>query len=130
MVAIREPPVPVNIDSYISGTVIEVIPGLGAIIETPATLVQGILGVGGETHGELMIVKDSPEEVLNINDIGPESAGKILVGGAMVTSDAIRKAVGMGTKGIVVGGIEEEDLTKLLGYKIGVGRSGTIFAIS
>jgi len=47
-----------------------------------------------------------------------------LVGGALVTSDALQKAVKVGAKGIVVGGINDHDLTVFLGYQIGVAITG------
>jgi hypothetical protein len=62
MVGIQGLPRPVNLNAYISGRVVEIIPNLGVIIETPAAFVQGILGIGGERHGELMTIA-APDEV-------------------------------------------------------------------
>lgn len=123
-VAIREAYIPVEITAYIPGKVVQVMPREGVTIRTPAALVQGIFGVGGEAHAELKMVAKSPDEVLTPDKIDSSHSGKVLVGGSLVTGEALRKAVVMGVKGIVVGGVEDEDLIKFLGYEIGVAITG------
>ncbi|UCC34118.1 MAG: hypothetical protein JSW53_05875 [Candidatus Bathyarchaeota archaeon] len=123
-VIIRESRVPLEVDAYIQGKAVETLPNEGAIIETPAAFIQGIFGVGGEKKGRLMIRTGSPSEALTAREIESECNGRILVGGALVTNDAIQKAIKVGAKGIVVGGIDDDDLTSFLGYKIGVAITG------
>ena len=123
-VIIREPPIPVEVKAYIPGTVVNVFPGEGVTIETPAAFIQGIFGVGGETEGELLMVADSPEDALTADLIKPDYKGKILIGGSLVTGDAMRKAVEMGVQGVIVGGIDDKDLVNFLGYEIGVAITG------
>src|SRR5207249_2815826 len=50
---LREPPIPVEMDAYVRGTVAEVLPDEGVVVETSGALLQGIFGVGGETFGPL-----------------------------------------------------------------------------
>jgi hypothetical protein len=123
-VALREQNVPVELNAYIPGKIVQVIPGEGVTIRTPAALVQGIFGIGGETHGELKIVTDSRDETLTSEKIETSCKDMILVGGALVTIDALTKAIQMGVRGIVVGGIEHEDVIKFLGGEIGVAITG------
>ncbi|MDH5460711.1 MAG: hypothetical protein OEX09_00575 [Candidatus Bathyarchaeota archaeon] len=123
-VLIRESQIPLEVDAYIRGKVIETLPSEGAIIETPAAFIQGIFGVGGERKGELMMIANTSSDVLTANEIGPKCKGRILVGGSLVTNDALQKAVKVGIKGVVVGGIDDQDLTNFLGYKIGVAITG------
>jgi len=123
-VLIREFQVPLEVDAYIPGKVVETLPNEGATFETPAAFIQGIFGVGGERKGRLMMVAETPKEVLTAKQIRSECSERILVGGALVTSDALQKAVKVGAKGIVVGGINDRDLTSFLGYKIGVAITG------
>jgi hypothetical protein len=52
---LRGAPIPVEIDAYIPGKVIEVMPREGAIIETNAAFIQGIFGIGGEIHGDIHV---------------------------------------------------------------------------
>jgi hypothetical protein len=123
MVDIRQSPVPINLDAYISGKVIEIIPKQGVIIETQASLIQGIFGVGGERHGEIQVIT-RPDEELTLNHKERVYDGKILVGGSFVTADTLKKACEEGVNGIVTGSIRRVELTKFLGYEMGVAVTG------
>jgi len=52
-VIIRGLPIPVEVEAYIPGKVVEALPREGAIIETNAAFIQGIFGIGGETQGKV-----------------------------------------------------------------------------
>jgi hypothetical protein len=123
-VVVREPPVPVTIKAYISGNVAKVIPERGVDIETPAAFIQGIFGMGGEKHGELLVIAESKEDVMTPEKITSSHKGKILVGGSLVTLEAFKKAEELGVNGIIVGGIKGVDLREILGYEIGVAITG------
>jgi hypothetical protein len=123
-VLIRTSPIPVEVKAYVKGEVVKVLPKEGAEVETIAAYIQGIFGFGGEISGELIMIAKSPEEPLDKDQINPEHKGKIVVGGSIVTSEALKRAVEVGVKGIIVGGIESRDLTQFLGYDIGVAITG------
>jgi len=123
-VTISEPPVPIEIKAYVPGQVEKVLPNEGVIVRTDAALIQGIFGVGGETHGEIMFAVDSPDGMLTVDRIQDNYAGKIIVGGSLVKVEALRKAASLGVKGVVVGGIEDKDLSDFMGYEIGVAITG------
>jgi hypothetical protein len=123
-VIIREPPVTWETRAYIPGVIREILPDEGVIIETRAAFIQGIFGVGGESHGEIKIVESSNKPFTD-NDIGSESADKILVVKGGVGLDALKKAVKVGAKGVVAGGIDLEDLTAFIGHEIGVVLTGS-----
>ncbi len=123
-VIIRAPPVFVNLKAYIPGKVVEVIQEKGVVIETNATFIQGIFGIGGETHGTLHILVDDPEDVLTAEMITSKEKGSVIVGGSYITLEAIRKAVEEGVAGIEVGGFDGDDLTKFLGYEMGIAITG------
>jgi hypothetical protein len=114
----------VDVKAYIRGQVVELLENEGAIIETKASLVQGIFGIGGEKHGEIMLVAEDLTSHLTEDLITSNCKGKIVVGGACVTKDAFLKAVEMGVSGIVTGGINDLELKELLGYEIGVAITG------
>lgn len=124
-VILREPPQPVQVDAYIDGIVTEVIPREGVIVETEASLLQGIFGVGGEVRGEIHVVADSPDKVLTGEEIDESCRGKVVVGGALITYEAIEKALQYGVRAIVAGGIEDTTLRRFLGYDIGVAITGS-----
>ncbi|GAX59700.1 tRNA-dihydrouridine synthase [Candidatus Scalindua japonica] len=124
-ILLREPPKPVQISAYIDGTVVETIEKEGVVIETNATFIQGIFGVGGETTGELQIVVDSPDEIVTPENIKDSHRDKIIAGGSIIYFDAIKKALDTGVKGIVVGGIRDKEINELLGYDLGVAITGS-----
>ncbi len=124
-VIIREPPQPVQVDAYIEGVVDEVIPREGVVIANDVSLVQGIFGIGGETRGSIKIVVKNPDERLTADKIDEDSKDRIVVGGSLVTYEAIERALRVGAKGIVAGGVEDATLRKFLGYDIGVAITGS-----
>jgi hypothetical protein len=121
---IREPPIPLALDAYIPGTVTKVIPDEGVEIETQAALIQGIFGIGEETHGGLKVLSESENDALTEDLLTEDCSGKIIVGGSIVDGPTLKKAVELGVKGIIVGGIKDADLTSFLGYSIGVAITG------
>ena len=121
---LREPPIPLSINAYIPGTVTKVMPNEGVEIETLAAFIQGIFGIGEETHGELKVLSKSENEALIETQITDECKGKIIVGGSIVDSSTLKKAVEIGVKGIIVGGIKDVELSTFLGYNIGVAITG------
>ena len=124
-VILREPPIPVEVKAYTDGTVTEVLPNEGVTVETYGTYIQGIFGIGGETIGNLTLVAESSSDALTAEQIQSEHRDTILVGGSVVTTDAIQKAVENGVKGIIAGGIDDADLRELLGYELGVAITGS-----
>ena len=124
-VILREPSVPVEVKAYTDGTVTETVPNEGVTVETYGTYIQGIFGVGSETVGNLTVVAESPSDALTAELILPEHQDSILVGGSLVTTEAIQKAIQNGVKGIIAGGIDDADLRELLGYELGVAITGS-----
>ncbi len=125
LVMLREPPIPVEVNAYVDGLVTEIMPNEGVVIQTYGTFIQGIFGVGGEAIGELKVICKSPDDVISIDSIHPEMAGKVLVVGSTVTSDIINRAIQFNAKGVISGGIDDSDLKNLLGYELGVAITGS-----
>ncbi len=121
---LRGAPIPVEVDAYIPGKVVEVMPREGAIIETNAAFIQGIFGIGGEVHGDIHVIVENNEQTLEANMITPEHNDKILISGNMVTLDALKKAAEVGVAAIVSGGVRHDDLTTFTGEEIGVAITG------
>jgi hypothetical protein len=124
-VLLREPPRSLDLLGYIDGQVIEVHPNQGVTVETACTLIQGIFGIGGETWGELMMAADTPDEILAPAKLMPSMKGKIVVGGAFLGADTMKRARECGVAALVIGGIHDKDLRELLGYDLGVAITGT-----
>ena len=124
-ITIREKPIPVEIDAYADGRVVEILPAEGVLVETHASFIQGIFGIGGEEIGDLAIAVDGPDDILTAALIDQKFSGKIIVGGSKVTSDALKKAIDLGVKGVIAGGIDDSDVRDFLGYELGVAITGS-----
>jgi len=124
-VILREPPIPVQVIAYIDGEVSKVFPNEGVLIKTEGSFIQGIFGIGGETIGELALASDSPDKILTDQDINESFKNKIIIGGSLAPFETLIKARNVGAKGIIVGGIEDQDLKKFMGYDIGVAITGS-----
>lgn len=124
-VVLRDAPIPVEVDAYIRGTVAQVLPEEGVVIETEAVFIQGIFGIGGESRGELVVVTENREAELTAEMIKPEHAGKVLVGGSFISLAAYKKALSLKVAGVVVGGFNYFDLEEILGYTLGVAITGS-----
>jgi len=124
-IIISEPPKPIEVNAYTSGIIKKVMPEEGVVIETNATLIQGILGIGGENRGEIVVVSNDPNEIINKNMINENHKDKIIVGGSYLDLEAFNKAKSMGVRGIVTGGFSYTALSELLGYSLGVAITGS-----
>ena len=125
MVIVRGEKIPVSVRAYIAGDIVEVIPGEGVVVQNNVALIQGIFGVGGETHGTLKVVCASPDEPLDEKHVSPALRDCIVVGGGRMTAGAIRKAKQVGAAAVVSGGIDDHDLRDFLGHDIGVAVTGS-----
>ncbi len=121
---IRKAPKELSLDAYVSGKVVEVVEGKAVVIESHAGLVQGIFGVGGERYGEILVLPEKAELVIEVSDIPADVRGKVLVAAGRPTADALNRAREQGATGFVVGSIDDRDLTVFVGYEIGLALTG------
>jgi len=121
---LREPRIPVEIKAFVDGIVTEVVPNEGVIIENRSAYIQGIFGLAGETTGEIKMLARTPNDHLDPSSITPDCKGKVIVAGALCPLEAIKKAAEIGVSAIISGGVDDQDLKKLLGYDIGVAITG------
>lgn len=124
-VIIREPPIPVEVEAYIDGQVVDIIPKEGVVVETEGAFVQGIFGIGGEIHGDIHVAVSSPDDELIAERLDGDVAGKVLVGGSLVTQAVLTKAVSLGVRAIVVGGLDARDLKAFMKKDLGVAITGS-----
>jgi hypothetical protein len=124
-VFLREPPEVIRLSAYIDGTIVEVTPQQGVVVESHCTFVQGIFGLGGETAGPITQAVLTPDEILTPQHLRRGHAGQIVVGGALAQKETFVKARELGVRALVVGGVHDQDLKELLGYDLGVAITGT-----
>ena len=123
-VIIRGQPIPIEVEAYLPGTIVNVIPREGAVVQTHGAFIQGIFGIGGEVHGEIKVIVSNNDEMVSPEKIGPDCKGKVLIGGSLVTLEAMKKAAEVGASALVVGGVRHQDLTTFTGQEIGVAITG------
>lgn len=123
-IGIRHLPTPVEVNAYLRGLVVEVIPEEGAVVATRGVFVQGIFGLGGERHGEIALLANSPDEVVPDTKLSDEHKGKVLIAGALANWRLMEAARQVGVTALVTGGVLDSDIKKLLGYDIGVAITG------
>jgi hypothetical protein len=124
-VIIREKAIPVEVNAYIDGDIVEVYENEGVLVKCRATFVQGIFGIGGEAVGELDTAVATPDEVLTADRLNASHKGKILVVGSLVTIEVLNRAREIGVKALIAGGIGDADLRTILGYDLGVAITGS-----
>ena len=124
-VMIREPQIPVAVNAYVDGQIVDIMQNEGVVVQTYGTFIQGIFGVGGEVIGQLVTACKNPEDILSPDKLDDQMIGKVIVGGSLITADSVNRAIQLGIKGIVVGGIDDSDLRNLLGYELGVAITGS-----
>ncbi len=124
-VILRAKPIPVELMAYISGKVTEIMPEEGCEVESVATFIQGIFGIGGEKFGEIVALAPDEKTHVTEDQITPAHRGKIVIAGSIITSRVFKKANELGVHGLVAGGIDDSDLKNILGEDIGVAITGS-----
>ncbi len=124
-VLLRGQPIPVEVKAYLEGEVVEVFEAEGVAVSTWGSFIQGIFGIGGETHGTVKVVVPDNTTTLEEKFIEEACKGCIIIGGSRVTADALKKAIKVGATGVVTGGFDDKDLRDFLGYDIGVAITGS-----
>lgn len=122
---IRGPKYPVEVKAYLPGRVAAILEREGAIIENEAMHVQGIFGIGGEAFGPIRVACPTPEEPLDAHRLAPAMRGCVVIGGARMTAEALKRAREIGVAALVSGGIDDQDLKDFLGYDLGVAITGS-----
>jgi hypothetical protein len=116
---------------HIKGFVAAVEPYRSVTIQTPAALIQGAFGLGGEQHGVLRAAVTAAGDELLPEMLDDRSALSILIGGGPVSAAALTRAAELRVRGLIVGSITEETLRTFLGYQgdadWGVGSNGWTF---
>jgi hypothetical protein len=94
-----------NMPALIPGQVVDIRPGRGVTIETMGTQIIGACGLGGEGAGALRVAVDVPTDTLTADDIGMGFNNAVLLGGSNLSSEALKRAIEMKVRGIIVGSI-------------------------
>jgi hypothetical protein len=96
----------IEVRAFLPGTINNVLPKLGVLVETVGALVQGTWGVGDESFGVLKVLAERPDEPLRAKSIDVSCHGAVLVGGSTMDRDALQQALELQVRGIVIGSID------------------------
>lgn len=95
------------------GTVLSVNPGRGALIETTGALLEGLWGNAREAFAVMETVGDGPAVVLTADLVDASMRGAILAAGSVADAAALKAAVAVGVRGLVLGSVPAELLPAL-----------------
>jgi hypothetical protein len=96
---------PIEVQAYLSGTVSNVMPGKGVLIEVVGAWIQGVWGLGGESFGVIRVVSKRPDRPLRARRIDVGCHGAVLVGGSTLDQAALQQALEMQVRGIIIGSL-------------------------
>jgi hypothetical protein len=88
-----------------SGTVIEVIPNRGAVIQTSGALVQGVWGNGRIDSGLLVNLAEKPDDVLIAGRLDVSMRGFVILAGMVKDVDALKAAADLPVRGLILSSI-------------------------
>ena len=97
---------PLELKALYRGSVVSVTPRLGAVIEAEGALIQGIWGSGKEGYGAVKPVARTPDEVVAPDSLDVDARGSILIAGAGITEEALRRAESLHAAGLITGGLD------------------------
>jgi hypothetical protein len=119
----------IEVRAFLPGTISNVLPKMGVLVETVGALLQGTWGVGDESFGVLKVLAERPDQPLRAKSIDVSCHGAVLVGGSTMDRDALQQALELQVRGIIIGSLDPTmiDLAKEMPFPIitteGLGRT-------
>jgi hypothetical protein len=89
----------------IPGTVIQVIPERGAIIQTAGALIQGVWGNGRIDSGLLINLAEKPDTVMSAARLDVSLRGSVILGGMCRDAETLKAAAELPVRGLVLSSI-------------------------
>ncbi len=103
-----------ELDAHLKGIVMEVFPLQGVSVETPAAVVRGLWGMGGDRYGVLKLLVTGADEPLTADLVDAKATYAVVVGGAAVTADALKRCIDNRVRGVIVGSMALSELRNFL----------------
>lgn len=95
-----------EVQAHIRGQVVSLRPNYGVAIETVGALIEGIWGAGGEGTGVIKMAVERPNEPLDAEKLTAQFTGAVLVGGLTADAAALKQAVRIEARGLIVGSLD------------------------
>jgi hypothetical protein len=103
-----------ELPALVSGVVEVVHPGRGVTIQTSGSRVYGIVGIGGEAVGRLVIGSDRHDRELAADQVLPEWEGCVVLAGMTVGVPALNRMRDVGVAAVIVGSLAEGDIRRYI----------------
>lgn len=103
-VVLRNFPEQFRLTAGAKGIVFKIIPGKAVLLKVSAAVIRGVFAYGRSVEGEL-IVLGKFNTPLGLEQLGSSLSGRIVVAGSFASPEVIAKALAIGVKGMVVGGV-------------------------
>lgn len=97
---------PFEIYAGMPGTVTDLIPDRGAVIETTGALVQGIWGNGKAEFGLMQVKTTAADSQLTVDDMDVSLRGAIILGGYCADPRVLHKATDIPLRGLILGSMD------------------------
>lgn len=92
----------------LTGTVTEVLPERGVIIESSGSLIQGVWGNGQINLGMLHCLAKQPDDELTRSDLDMSLRGSVVLGGWVEKSDTLIAADELPLRGLILGSMSSD----------------------
>jgi hypothetical protein len=89
----------------LAGTVIDILPGHGAVIRATGALIQGVWGNNRSDSGMLVNLADKPNSVLSAARLDASMRGSIVLAGLVKDSETLQAAAAVPLRGLILSSI-------------------------
>lgn len=95
----------VELRAGIPGTVVQVLPNRGVVIQTAGALIQGVWGNGRIASGTLVNLAEKPDGILTARRLDVSLRGSIILAGSVNDVETLQAAAGLPVRGLILSSI-------------------------
>ena len=95
----------VELRAGIPGTVVQVLPNHGVVIQTAGALIQGVWGNGRIASGTLVNLAEKPDGILTVGRLDVSLRGSIILAGIVNDVETLQAAAGLPVRGLILSSI-------------------------
>jgi hypothetical protein len=118
IVRLRQAPTLVALMAYLPGTVTEIVPARGAVIEAEVELIQGIFGFGPEHIGPLVCLVNEPQHSASADVLNDRHRNAVVVAGRQASAGFLCRARELGIGAVVAGSASGQGIVQFAGQEI------------
>jgi len=95
----------VELRAGIPGTVVQVLPNHGVVIQTAGALIQGVWGNSRIASGTLVNLAEKPDGILTVGRLDVSLRGSIILAGIVNDVETLQAAAGLPVRGLILSSI-------------------------